>query len=192
MLLGAALIDRLAPTGAEGRRRFDFVRFRTHNNFYPDASLYRHIRPILMCQLPRALYAIGGPMTATQGHILCIDNHASRNLAVFLLEQAHYEVITAGSVPDAVELAQSEHFDLFLINHQLAEGTGAVACDKLSEVAPDTPILPYSTVTYPYRDRPPIRYGAHANPLKPVDVTEVATGVCRAIKRQRGLVNNAS
>ena len=123
-------------------------------------------------------------MTTTNGHILCIDNHASRNLAVLLLERAHYEVTTAVSVPDAVELARCEHFDLFLLNHQLAEGAGPEACDKLCEVAPRTPILPYSTVTYPYRDRPPVRCGTRAIAIQPVEVSEVAESVSRALDRR--------
>ena len=123
-------------------------------------------------------------MTATNGRILCIDNHASRNLAVLLLERAHYEVATAGSLPKAVELARGEHFDLFLLNHQLAEEAGAEACDGLSGVAPHTPVLPYSTVTYPFRDRPPVRCGTGAPPVRPVDVSEVAGGVSRVLSRR--------
>jgi CheY-like chemotaxis protein len=131
-------------------------------------------------------------MTATNRRILCIDNHASRNLAVLLLERAHYEVTTAGSVPAAVELARGAHFDLFLLNHQLAEGAGAEACDELGEVAPQTPVLPYSTVTYPYRDRPAVRCGTRAAPIKPVEVSEVAGGVARVLDRRKGVAHNAS
>ena len=121
-------------------------------------------------------------MTATNGRILCIDNHASRNLAVLLLERAHYEVATAGSVSKAVALARGAHFDLFLLNHQLAEDAGPEACDELSGVAPQTPVLPYSTVTYPFRDRPPVRCGTRASPLQPVDVSEVVGSVTRVLK----------
>lgn len=44
--------------------------------------------------------------------ILCIDSNASRNLAVYLLERAGFEVITRSSIADALKLADDEHFDL--------------------------------------------------------------------------------
>jgi CheY-like chemotaxis protein len=44
-------------------------------------------------------------MLSVQRRILCIDNRASRNLAVYLLGLSGYEVKTASSIAEAVSLS---------------------------------------------------------------------------------------
>lgn len=123
-------------------------------------------------------------MRPTKKRILCVDNHASRNLAVFLLEQANYQVVTASSVADALKLAKSSHFDLFLLNHSLLGGAEAELCDKLGKSAPRIPVLFYSTVTYPYHQRQAISCGIEGKPVRPIDTSEVVKNVSRLIGQQ--------
>ena len=78
--------------------------------------------------------------TAQQG-ILCVDNHSSRNLAIYLLERAGFEVSTAGSIADGVRLARAKPFDLYLLNHELWDGPEIHSCEELHESAPRAPIL---------------------------------------------------
>ncbi|HEX6622608.1 MAG TPA: response regulator, partial [Pyrinomonadaceae bacterium] len=86
---------------------------------------------------------------AAKRRVLCIDNRASRNLAVFLLKRAGFEVSTADSVMSATESARGAGFDLYLVNHKLLHGAGgAELCDRLRAATPHSPILSYSTVTY--------------------------------------------
>jgi len=47
-------------------------------------------------------------MHTAQQRILCIDNHASRNLAIYLLERVGFQVSTAGSIADGQRLARAE------------------------------------------------------------------------------------
>ena len=75
--------------------------------------------------------------------ILCVDNNASSNLAIYLLERVGYEVRTASSLADAGKLVQVERFDLHLINHRLIDGLEIASCEKLHEFAPRSPILFY-------------------------------------------------
>jgi CheY-like chemotaxis protein len=56
--------------------------------------------------------------------VLCVDNRASRNLALFLLRRAGYEVRAAGSVAEALRLARDGRFDLYLINQTTPGGRG--------------------------------------------------------------------
>ena len=69
-------------------------------------------------------------MVPTQKRILCVDNNASSNLAVYLLERIGYEVKTASSLADAGKLAQVERFDLQLINHGLIDGLEIDSCES--------------------------------------------------------------
>src|SRR5678810_637034 len=93
-------------------------------------------------------------MIPAQKRILCVDNNASSNLAVYLLERVGYEVKTASSLADAINSAQVERFDLQLINHRLVDGLEIESCERLHKFTPRSPILFYSTVTYPYEQIP--------------------------------------
>ena len=85
-------------------------------------------------------------MQSLKLRILCIDNHASSNLAIYLLERAGFEVQTTNSIADAKKLARHETFDMHLLNHKLVDGSEIDSCDKLDEFIPRTPILLSSTV----------------------------------------------
>lgn len=122
--------------------------------------------------------------TAAGRLILCVDNRASRNLAVFLLRRAGYEVRTAGSVADALKLISDTRFDLYLVNHQLLEGASAGAGARLRAITPNTPLLAYSTVTYPFRRRRAPRRGDQLTGVQPVSVTEVTEAAARALRQQ--------
>lgn len=124
-------------------------------------------------------------MPPTQQRILCIDNNASRNLAVYLLERAGYEVKTASSIADGVKLAQGEHFDLHLLNHLLVDGLEIDSCDRLHKFAPHTPILFYSTVSYPYEPIQAIHCRLHGHTMEPVYVYDVVGHAFRMLKKKK-------
>jgi response regulator RpfG family c-di-GMP phosphodiesterase len=127
-------------------------------------------------------------MKSGQHRVLCIDNHASSNLAVYLLERVGYEVKTASSIADGIKLAQSEPFDLQLINHRLVDGSEIDSCDKLHKFAIRTPILFYSTVSYPYEQIQSIHCREHRHTMEPVYVYDVAGHASRLIKKTTGSV----
>ena len=121
-------------------------------------------------------------MVQAQKRILCLDNNASSNLAVYLLERVGYEVKTASSLADAGKLVQVERFDLQLINHRLIDGLEIDSCEKLHKFAPRTPILFYSTVTYPYEEIQPIHCRQHLHAMAPVYVYDVVGHASRLLQ----------
>jgi DNA-binding response OmpR family regulator len=123
-------------------------------------------------------------MRLTAQRILCIDNNASSNLAVYLLESAGYEVTMTTSIADAIDLIQCEQFDLHLLNHKLLLGLEIESCDKLHAIVPRTPILFYSTVSYPYQQIQAIHCRLHDHMLKPINVSEVVPQVFRLLKKK--------
>ncbi len=131
-------------------------------------------------------------MLATKRRILCIDNRASGNLAVFLLRRAGYEVVTADSVADALELSRGARFDLFLLNHKLIQAVGGKLCRRFGEDVPHTPLLFYSTVTYPFRQRRAIRCCTLGSRTDPVAVTEVADVISRTLNRKIGSADHVN
>lgn len=124
-------------------------------------------------------------MRPARQRILCIDNRASRNLAVYLLERAGCEVGATSSIADAIKLSEAGRFDLHLLNHKLVDGSEVDSCDKLHELAPRTPILFYSNVLYPYHQIRAIYCRLHNHTLEPVNVCEVVGCAFGLIKKMR-------
>lgn len=122
-------------------------------------------------------------MEPTRKRILCIDNHASSNLAVYLLERVGYEVKTASSLRDAAKVAQVERFDLQLINHRLVDGLEIDSCEKLHKFAPRVPMLFYSTVAYPYEPIQSINCRQHRHAMAPVYIYDVVGHASRLLQK---------
>ena len=128
-------------------------------------------------------------MQPTKQRILCIDNHASSNLAVYLLERVGYEVKMASSIADAEKITQVERFDLRLINHRLIDGLEIDSCERLDRFSPRIPILFYSTVAYPYEPIQPIHCRQHRHSMAPVYVYDVVGPVSRLLQKKRSSVD---
>ena len=120
-------------------------------------------------------------MVRAQKRILCIDNNASSNLAVYLLGRVGYEVKMASSLVEASKLVQVERFDLQLINHRLIDGLEIDSCEKLHKFASRSPILFYSTVTYPYEQIQPIYCRQHHHTMAPIYVYDVVGHASRLL-----------
>lgn len=128
-------------------------------------------------------------MPSAQERILCIDNNASSNLAVYLLERVGYEVKMASSIADAEKITKVERFDLRLINHRLIDGLEIDSCERLDRFSPRIPILFYSTVAYPYEPIQPIHCRQHRHSMAPVYVYDVVGTVSRLLQKQKGSVD---
>jgi DNA-binding response OmpR family regulator len=82
---------------------------------------------------------------ATKARILHVDDHQDTRLVMAaLLNDCGYGVLTAGSLSEALELAQEISFDLYLLDVRLPDGTGVDLCQKLRAARPGIPILYYS------------------------------------------------
>jgi DNA-binding NtrC family response regulator len=128
-------------------------------------------------------------MPSAQKRILCIDNNASSNLAVYLLERVGYEVKMASSIADAEKITKVERFEVRLINHRLIDGLEIDSCERLDRFSPRIPILFYSTVAYPYEPIQPIHCRQHRHSMAPVYVYDVVGPVSRLLQKQKGSVD---
>lgn len=124
-------------------------------------------------------------MQPNKQRILCIDNNASSNLAVYLLERVGYEVKMACSIADAETITQVERFDLRLINHRLIDGLEIDSCERLDRFSPRIPILFYSTVAYPYEPIEPIHCRQHEHAMAPLYVYDIVGPVSRLLQNKR-------
>jgi DNA-binding response OmpR family regulator len=60
----------------------------------------------------------------------------------------NYEVATSPSVKGALELANSQRFDVFVLDSRLSDGSGIELCRRLPKIYGSTPIVFYSALAY--------------------------------------------
>jgi DNA-binding response OmpR family regulator len=84
-----------------------------------------------------------------------------------LLANEDYEVVVAETCEQAVTLAATDTFDLYVLDRHLPDGTGVELCQHLNEITPNVPCLFYSGDAYEYHRLEAIAAGADAYVAKP-------------------------
>jgi two-component system, OmpR family, response regulator len=134
--------------------------------------------------------------TRTRARILHVDdNQDTRLLMAAVLGDAQYGVMTAGTVAEAMQLAQEIEFDLFILDVRLTDGTGVELCQKLRGVQPDVPVLYYSAYADDEQQQQALAVCGDAYLRKPVgidDLEAAVTGLLAKKKKQSGPVQKPS
>jgi DNA-binding response OmpR family regulator len=88
-------------------------------------------------------------MKSPTGHILYVeDDEDTRELVTYVLAKSHYKVIAATNGHDALMLARTNNFDLYVIDNWMSGGSGIDLCKKLREFDTRTPILFHSGAAF--------------------------------------------
>ena len=88
-------------------------------------------------------------MLPSKRRILCVDdNEDNSSMLTVLLGLSSYDAVAAGSIEEALRLAQSEHFDLYILDKRFPDGTGFNLCQEIRQLHPDTPVIFYSGDAY--------------------------------------------
>ena len=99
--------------------------------------------------------------------ILFVEDHEdTRSMIRRLLGRRGYQVETAESLNEGLEMARGEDFDLFLLDYQLDDGNGMELCRRIREFDADTPILFFSA-SHPAIQQAAVECGAQGFVLKP-------------------------
>ncbi|HEY0765194.1 MAG TPA: response regulator [Pyrinomonadaceae bacterium] len=115
--------------------------------------------------------------------VLYIEDHDdTRELVTLILEQACYEVITGSTIKSGVDLALSQHFDLYLLDSWLPDGSGLDLCKQIREFDQVTPIVFYSAAAYEADRHLALDSGAQAYLVKPSPPSELCDVVCSLIE----------
>ena len=106
-----------------------------------------------------------------QSHILYIEDHEdTRELVTLVLAKSNYRVTTTCSIEDALKLAREQHFDLYLLDSWLPDGTGIELCKRLREFDHGTPIMFLSAAAYETDKQAAMDSGAQRYLVKPADI----------------------
>lgn len=131
-------------------------------------------------------------MTQPRCRILCVDdNHDTCFMLRTLLGSSGYEVETADGVGEALRLARSESFDLFVIDNRYPDGTGADLCRRLRETRPGTSVIFYSGAAYTDDQRQGFEAGAAAYVVKPA-IDELLTTIRDIVAVEPCATSNAA
>jgi CheY-like chemotaxis protein len=131
---------------------------------------------------PRGLLS----MKASVGRILYVeDDKDTRELMTCVLAMNNYKVVAAENCDDALMLARSSQFDLYLIDNWMPGCSGIDLCKKLRGFNPQTPILFYSGAAYESDKQQAFTAGAQGYMVKPVDNDELIEQVSRIISAAR-------
>lgn len=107
-------------------------------------------------------------MSQPKCRVLCIDDHEDTSeMMQLILSQEDYEVVTAVSVNEAIQLATASEFDLYVLDRHLPDGSGLELCQKLSQITPGVPCIFYSGDAYDIHRSEAMAAGAHAYVAKP-------------------------
>jgi two-component system OmpR family response regulator len=125
--------------------------------------------------------------------VLYIEDHEdTRELVTLVLEQKSYEVVTGSTIESAVVLAGSQHFDLYLLDSWLPDGSGLDLCRQIREFDKATPILFYSAAAFENDRADAIKSGAQAYLVKPSQPSELCNLVTSLIDANRRVLAAAA
>jgi two-component system OmpR family response regulator len=121
-------------------------------------------------------------MEHTKARILHVDDHQdTRLMMAALLQERGYGVLTAGSVGEALQLAEDITFDLYILDVRLPDGTGVELCQKLREMRPGIPILYYSAYGDAAEVESALARCGDAYLKKPVCIADIENEVARLL-----------
>ena len=125
-------------------------------------------------------------MPSPKARILCTeDDPDSRELLIFVLEAADYDVTVTEDSTDALTYAQRQPFDLILVDSWMPGLSGQELTRKIRQFNLSTPILFYSGAAYEADKRQARDAGAQGYLTKPEGISVLVDEVGKLIAEAR-------
>ena len=125
-------------------------------------------------------------MRAQLADILYLEDHDDTvELVTLVLSRNNYNVVAAKNYDDALLIARTRPFDLYLIDNWVIGGSGIELCKELRKTDPVTPILFYSAAAYEYDKAEAFAAGADGYIIKPALNDQLLREVSRLISAAR-------
>jgi DNA-binding response OmpR family regulator len=112
--------------------------------------------------------------------ILCVeDDQDVRELLSILFRRAGYEVKSACTLEEGVDLARRESFELYILDQMFSDGMGLDLCRQLRGFDSQTPILFFSGLASAIDRERAMEAGAQGYLIKPNDLGIIIDTVTR-------------
>lgn len=122
--------------------------------------------------------------------ILHVDDDPDIRLLISAsLQDFGYVVATAGTMAEALELAQRIKFDLFILDVRLPDGNGIELCQKVNELQPQSPVLYYSAYASDEEQEEALSICGDAYLKKPVSPTVLEKTVAGLLNSDAAATN---
>ena len=122
-------------------------------------------------------------MDTRQHHVLYVEDHDdTRELVTLVLSERNYRVTTRATIAEALQLAQEHHFDLYMLDSKLPDGSGIDLCRSLRAFDPGVPIMFFSGAAYEVDKETAINSGAQGYITKPANFDELCSEVSKLIR----------
>ena len=116
-------------------------------------------------------------MAQAKCSILCVDDHEDTSeMLKLLLGHEDHTVVTAVTSAEALQLAQTQAFDLYVLDKHLPDGSGLELCRNLGRVTPGVPCMFYTGDAYEVHRQQCLDAGADGYVAKP-DIDGLITKV---------------
>jgi two-component system response regulator PilR (NtrC family) len=116
--------------------------------------------------------------------ILYVDDHDdSAEMLKLVLADADYDVDSARSIEQALQMATENTFDLYVVDKRLPDGSGLELVKRLDELTPDIPIIVYTGDVYEVHSQEALAAGADAYVPKP-DIEKLIETVDKFLAEQ--------
>lgn len=107
-------------------------------------------------------------MPQVKCRVLIIDDHEdTAEMLKILLGEEDYKVTTTATMQEALSLAASQEFDLYVLDKRLPDGNGVELCQKLNQITPGVSCIFYTGDAYEIHRVEAIAAGADAYVAKP-------------------------
>jgi len=107
-------------------------------------------------------------MPQVKCRVLIIDDHEdTAEMLKILLGEEDYEVTTTATIQEALPLAATKEFDLYVLDKRLPDGSGVELCAKLTQITPAVPCIFYTGDAYAIHRVEAMAAGADAYVAKP-------------------------
>lgn len=123
-------------------------------------------------------------MSEIKCRILYVDDHEdSSEMFRLLLSESDYEVHTARTIEEAMQLARSHEFDLYVLDKRLPDGSGMELCTVLNQLSPGVPCIFFTGDAYEIHRQEAMAAGADAYIPKP-DIEALIEAVHRLLSER--------
>lgn len=115
--------------------------------------------------------------------ILYVDDDVANNemMTFWLREECGYDVSSAIDGKSAIELIESEFFDLYLLDYCLPDMTAVNLCEKIREINETAPIMIYSALDREVDQQKAFKAGADHYLMKPDQMSLIKPEVDRLL-----------
>jgi CheY-like chemotaxis protein len=131
-------------------------------------------------------------MAEKKCRILYVDDHDdSAEMLKLVLADADYDVDSARSIEQALQMAAQNAFDLYVVDKRLPDGSGLELVKKLNDLTPNVPCIVYTGDAYEVHRQEALAAGADAYVPKP-DIEILIETVDRFLAQQECSTANSA